>query len=43
MNRHKSNWSVMGIEPSKTVRQMDFENFEQSVKIMMGKYGTTDM
>ncbi len=34
----------MGIEPSeKSVKQIDFENFEKQAKIMIGKYGTTDV
>ena len=41
MNRHKSNWSVMGIEPNPlhSVKQEDFKKLERQLKILIGKYG----
>ena len=45
MNKHKSNWSAMGIEPreSPSVKQEDFEKLEHQLKILIGKYGGTEV
>lgn len=45
MNRHKSNWSVMGNEPSDcpSVKQEDFKKFEYQLMVLMGKYGKNEV
>ena len=45
MNKHKSNWSAMGIEPRKSpsVKQEDFQKLEHQLKILIGKYGGTEV
>lgn len=45
MNRHRSNWSVMGIEPNNclSVKQEDFKKFEHQLKILIGKYGKSEV
>ena len=45
MNRHKSNWSVMGVEPNScpSVKQEDFKKLENQLKILIGKYGKTEV
>lgn len=44
-NKHRAHWSVMGIEPiqTKSAKQEDFEKFEHQLKIMIGKYGKTEV
>lgn len=43
MNKYKSNWSVMGLEPSPSVKQEDFQKLEHQLKILIGKYGGTEV
>lgn len=33
----------MGIEPSSSLKQKDFIEFEHNLKIMLGKYGSTEV
>ena len=44
MNKKRLYWSVMGNEPQeRSARKEDFENFERTLNIMFGKYGTFDV
>jgi len=43
MNKHKSNWSAMGLEPSPSVKQEDFQKLEHQLNILIGKYGGTEV
>ena len=43
MNKHKSNWSAMGLEPSPSVKQEDFQKLEHQLKILIGKYGEREV
>ena len=44
MNKKRLYWSVMGNEPQeRSARKEDFENFERTLNIMFGKYGTTEV
>jgi hypothetical protein len=43
MNKHKSNWSAMGLEPSPSVKEEDFKKFEHQLRILIGKYGARDV
>lgn len=45
MNRHRTYWSVMGIEPNpeQSQKSKDFEEFREHVKTMLCKYDSTDV
>lgn len=45
MNRHRTYWSVMGMEPNteQSQKSKDFEEFREHVKTMLCKYDSTDV
>ena len=44
MNRHRAYWSTMGNEPSEsTAKSEDMARFTELLKVMFGKYDSTEV
>lgn len=44
MNRHRDNWSVMGLEPLGTSQlSQDYEKMRQQLRVMIGKHGIDEV